>query len=120
MLVWLPSEGQRSVWVKVDVVDSFTVTLLVQDLLPELQVPQTPRVVIATRERERERESPFWEESLGYGLFVQGFCRLLQVQLKDLFKTTMNAIKTYFTSILDKKSMKDMKENQSHRITCNF
>ena len=54
MLVWLPSEGQRSVWVKVDVVDSFTVTLLVQDLLPELQVPQTPRVVIATGERERE------------------------------------------------------------------
>jgi hypothetical protein len=38
--------------VEVEVVDSFTVTLLVQDLLPELQVPQTPRVVIATRGRE--------------------------------------------------------------------
>ena len=64
MLVWLPSEGQRSVWVKVDVVDSFTVTLLVQDLLPELQVPQTPRVVIATGERERVR---FGKKALGTG-----------------------------------------------------
>lgn len=45
--VRLPGGGQRSVRVEVDVMDSFTVAFLMQDLLLNLQVPQTPRVVIA-------------------------------------------------------------------------
>ena len=51
----LPRPGQGAVGVEVQVVDSFAVALLVQDLLLSLQVPQTPRVVIASGRRGQKK-----------------------------------------------------------------
>lgn len=47
----LPSSCQRSIRVELHVMDSFTMSLLVQDLFLGLQVPQPPRIIIAARER---------------------------------------------------------------------
>lgn len=49
--VYLPSGSQWSVSVEVDIMDSFTVAFLMEDLLLDLQVPQTPRVVITADKR---------------------------------------------------------------------
>lgn len=42
----LPSSNQGSIRVEAEVMDSFTVTFLMKNFLLNLQVPQTPRVVI--------------------------------------------------------------------------
>lgn len=47
----LPGGSQGSVRVEVDVMDSFTVSFLMEDLLLDLQVPQTPRVVVTADKR---------------------------------------------------------------------
>lgn len=47
----LPGGSQGSVRVEVDVMDAFTVPFLVEDLLLDLQVPQTPRVVVTVDKR---------------------------------------------------------------------
>lgn len=47
----LPSSSQGPVGVEVEVVDSFAVTFLVEDFLLNLQIPQTPRVIIAETDR---------------------------------------------------------------------
>lgn len=52
----LPSSSKWSIRVKVEVMDSFTVTFLMEDLLLNLQIPQTPRVVI-TAERQTDKYS---------------------------------------------------------------
>lgn len=44
----LPSSSQGAVRVEVQVVDSFTVTFLMKNFLLNLQVPQTPRVIVTT------------------------------------------------------------------------
>lgn len=49
--VSVPSGSQRSVRVEVDIMDSFAVAFLMEDLLLNLQVPQTPRVVITADKR---------------------------------------------------------------------
>lgn len=52
----LPSSSQWPVRVKVQVMDSFAVTLLMEDLLLDLQVPQTPRVVITADTNTHTRQ----------------------------------------------------------------
>lgn len=57
----LPCSSQRPIGVKVDVVDSFTVALLMENLLLNLQIPQTPRAVIAAETHKfRKIKITFW------------------------------------------------------------